>query len=43
MKILYTNFHAGDGGGHTTYLASLARALSPRHQVFMAAPAGSRD
>jgi glycosyltransferase involved in cell wall biosynthesis len=42
MKILYTNFHAGDGGGHTTYLASLARALSPRHEVFMAAPAGSR-
>jgi len=42
MKILYTNFHAGDGGGHTTYLASLARALSPRHQLFMAAPAGSR-
>ncbi|WP_093534732.1 glycosyltransferase [Stenotrophomonas rhizophila] len=42
MKILYTNFHAGDGGGHTTYLASLARALSPRHQLFMAAPGGSR-
>ncbi|OEZ01086.1 MULTISPECIES: glycosyltransferase [Stenotrophomonas] len=42
MKILYTNFHAGDGGGHTTYLASLARALSPRHQLFMAAPADSR-
>ncbi|MFI8717405.1 glycosyltransferase [Stenotrophomonas sp. NPDC077464] len=42
MKILYTNFHAGDGGGHTTYLASLARALSPRHQLFMAAPGNSR-
>ncbi len=42
MKILYTNFHAGDGGGHTTYLASLARALSPRHALFMAAPADSR-
>lgn len=42
MKILYTNFHAGDGGGHTTYLASLARALSPRHRLFMAAPADSR-
>lgn len=42
MKILYTNFHAGDGGGHTTYLSSLARALSPRHQLFMAAPGGSR-
>lgn len=42
MKILYTNFHAGDGGGHTTYLASLARALSPRHQLFIAAPGNSR-
>ncbi len=42
MKILYTNFHAGDGGGHTTYLASLARALSPRHQLFVAAPGNSR-
>ncbi|MCF7751681.1 glycosyltransferase [Bacillus subtilis subsp. subtilis] len=42
MKILYTNFHSGDGGGHTTYLVSLARALSARHQVFMAAPDDSR-
>ncbi len=42
MKILYTNFHSGDGGGHTTYLVSLARALSGRHQLFMAAPADSR-
>ncbi len=42
MKILYTNFHSGDGGGHTTYLASLARALSGRHQLFMAAPGNSR-
>lgn len=42
MKILYTNFHSGDGGGHTTYLVSLARALSSRHQLFMAAPADSR-
>ncbi len=42
MKILYTNFHSGDGGGHTTYLVSLARALSARHQLFMAAPDNSR-
>ena len=42
MKILYTNFHSGDGGGHTTYLASLARALSSRHTLFVAAPGNSR-
>ena len=27
MKILYTNFHQGDGGGHTTYGLGLARIL----------------
>src|SRR5688500_17712820 len=42
MKLLYTNFHAGDGGGHTTYVVALARGLSPRHEVFVAAPEGSR-
>lgn len=42
MKILLTNFHDGDGGGHTTYLASLARGLAPRHRVCIAAPPGSR-
>ena len=25
MKILYTNFHPGNGGGHTTYLTYLFR------------------
>lgn len=42
MKLLYTNFHSGSGGGHTTYIRELARALGPRHEVHVAAPAGSR-
>ena len=42
MKILYTNFHLGDGGGHTTYVMSLARALAARADVTVAAPRGSR-
>ncbi|KJV35281.1 glycosyltransferase [Luteibacter yeojuensis] len=42
MRLLFTNFHAGDGGGHTTYVAALARGLAPRHQVAVAAPPGSR-
>lgn len=42
MNILYTNFHDGDGGGHTTYIVSLARALHGEHAIHVAAPAGSR-
>jgi len=42
MKLLFTNFHAGDGGGHTTYLIALARGLCGRHEVHVAAPPGSR-
>ncbi|MFC5576934.1 glycosyltransferase family 4 protein [Lysobacter niabensis] len=42
MRLLYTNFHGGDGGGHTTYVVALARALAARHEVHVAAPAGSR-
>ena len=42
MNILYTNFHAGDGGGHTTYILSLAAALVGRHRVSVAAPRSSR-
>jgi glycosyltransferase involved in cell wall biosynthesis len=42
VKILYTNFHGGDGGGHTTYVTSLARGLAGRHQIHVAAPSGSR-
>jgi L-malate glycosyltransferase len=42
MKLLYTNFHAGDGGGHTTYIRELAAALAACHEVHVAAPPGSR-
>lgn len=42
MKLLYTNAHDGDGGGHTTYILALARSLAARHEVHVAAPASSR-
>ena len=42
MKLLFTNFHDGDGGGHTTYLMALARGLAPRHHVHLAVPPTSR-
>ncbi|MHC0505430.1 glycosyltransferase [Achromobacter aegrifaciens] len=42
MKILYTNFHRGDGGGHTTYVLSLAGALRGAHDIVVAAPPDSR-
>jgi glycosyltransferase involved in cell wall biosynthesis len=42
MKILYTNFHPRNGGGHATYIANLARAFQGEHQVTVATPATSR-
>ena len=42
MRILLTNFHETDGGGHTSYVLSLARGLALRHDVTVAAPPGSR-
>jgi glycosyltransferase involved in cell wall biosynthesis len=42
LTLLFTNFHDGDGGGHTTYVLALAAALSERHRVHVAAPPGSR-
>ncbi len=42
MKILYTNFHVGQGGGHTTYIASLAESLGTRHKIWVAAPPTSK-
>lgn len=42
MKICYTNFHQGDGGGHTTYVISLARTLAARHTIWVVAPETSR-
>lgn len=41
MKVLYTNFHAGSGGGHTTYIRELARALGRVHEVHVAVPGSS--
>lgn len=42
MKILYTNFHGGNGGGHDTYIYHLAAGLGRQFQVSVASPAGSR-
>ncbi|HHV7525561.1 TPA: glycosyltransferase family 4 protein [Burkholderia orbicola] len=42
MKILYTNFHGGNGGGHDTYIYHLAAGLSNQNRVVVASPAGSR-
>lgn len=42
MKILYTNFHPRNGGGHATYIANLARSFHKEHQVTVATPASSR-
>ncbi|MBB1596918.1 glycosyltransferase [Achromobacter sp. UMC46] len=42
MKILYTNFHAGNGGGHVTYIINLAKALARDHEITVAAPPTSR-
>jgi len=42
LKILLTNFHYGRGGGHDTYILAIAKGLSRRHQIFVAAPSSSR-
>ncbi|MBI3592925.1 MAG: glycosyltransferase family 4 protein [Nitrospirae bacterium] len=42
MKILLTNFHPYNGGGHTTYLLYLFRELNKHHKVFLACPKTSR-
>jgi len=42
MKILYTNFHGGNGGGHVTYIVNLLRGLVGTHTLAVACPAGSR-
>ena len=42
MKILYTNFHPGDGGGHTTYVQQLCAALGAQHDLTVAAPGASQ-
>lgn len=42
MKILYTNFHGRNGGGHVTYLIHLLSGLAPEHDLTLATPASSR-
>lgn len=42
MKILFTNFHSTDGGGHVTYILHLARALAGQHDITIATPSTSR-
>jgi len=42
MKILFTNFHPGIGGGHVTYIESLLLGLKATHSLFVASPATSR-
>lgn len=42
MKILYTNFHGGNGGGHVTYIVNLLQALAAEHSLTVACPASSR-
>ena len=42
MKVLYTNFHGRNGGGHVTYIVNLLQGLGPPHQLTVATPASSR-
>ncbi|WP_354686586.1 glycosyltransferase family 4 protein [Cupriavidus necator] len=42
MRVLLTNFHRGNGGGHDTYLLNLLTALALSHEVAVAAPHSSR-
>ncbi|MBC7204162.1 MAG: glycosyltransferase, partial [Pusillimonas sp.] len=42
MKILYTNIHHGNGGGHVTYIMSLLRSLRHEHELWLGTPAESR-
>ena len=42
MRILYTNFHPRNGGGHATYVANLARSFQGEHQVTVTTPSTSR-
>ena len=45
MNVLYTNFHPGTGGGHTTYLKYLFNGISSQEKdltVFIAAPKSSK-
>jgi len=42
MKILFTNFHGGNGGGHVTYVVNLLQGLAAEHNLTVASPDSSR-
>jgi len=42
MKILYTNFHRRNGGGHVTYIVNLLKTLGGAHRLTVATPGSSR-
>lgn len=42
MKILYTNAHNFNGGGHATYILALAQGLGAQHDIVVATPGTSR-
>lgn len=42
MRVLFTNFHRGNGGGHDTYVISLLTGLGSQNEVTVAAPLSSR-
>lgn len=42
MKILFTNFHHRNGGGHVTYILNLLKELGVAHQLSVATPDSSR-
>ncbi len=42
MKILITDIHHGNGGGHVTYVLSLLRGLRHQHDLTVAAPETGR-
>jgi len=42
MKILFTNFHGGNGGGHVTYIVNLLQGLAAEHNLTVASPDSSR-
>ena len=42
LRVLLTNFHPGDGGGHTTYIKALLTSTHPEIKVHVAVPETSK-
>jgi len=38
MRILFTNLHQDNGGGHDTDISTLAQSLATRHNLFVDCP-----